>query len=439
MAVVALPMLSSVAPRRPRSLPSSIQQNKIAGQMPKAVLPQSTYQWNLVQNGGDKSSQTRRHGVHISTLCVDVLTNTFESSSPHMARLEKDNFKGSHGGAVWCYLVGGICVILKGMVVGRSQSTGNRIARLPEGLRPARPLCFAALARDAVEEGGRTVISTSLATILVTPDGDIIKIGGGTPEASIDLSAIRFCTDKGISLVDEVSVHTVDIGGTRLVTLQGRMLEQSWRLGGANKVLTSLPESCRPGKDMHFVVPGVSREGFHLVHVKPLSGTGHGGDITWKDSIWVRDRINLTGIMYEVASSAMHISVHKSDEEKEVSRLALMTDFHRRLVKKYGSVAIGLQEAFGMSQEEELNFTQFVSGTKALGYPGHMTRLWAALDDDMSGEVSYEEVLNAVKDLDASKAEQLHRKRASILSEATMDTHAPSLPDLSARLPLTAR
>lgn len=434
MTVVALPMLTTTAPQRPRILPSSIQ--KCASMLlPKDEPAQSTYQWTPVQKNRSEGPVNRRGGVFVTTLCVDFLTQTLEGSKPYMVRVEKANFAAVGGGAVWCYLIGGMCVILKGVVSGRKQSLPssvrqNLIARLPEGLRPTRPLLFAALARDVFEDGGRTVINSSLATIMITPDGEITKIGGGTPEATIDLSAIRFCTDRGISLVDEVSVHAVDIAGSRLVTLQGVLLEKSWGQGGVKKQLATLPESCRPSKELHFIVPGMSREGYHLVHVKRGIG-GKAGEIYWEDSIWIRDRINLTGVMFEVSQDALDLRLHKSSEEVEVAKQALLQDLHRRITKKYGSLDVGLKKVFSMSEADELNFTQFVSGTKLLGYPGHMTRLWSMLDEDQGGSVSYEELEHAIT---FREPEMQCRELAQIEDAAASPAPEHPLPSLSNRL-----
>jgi len=345
-----------------------------------------------------------------------------------MVRIEKANFSAVQGGAVWCYLIGGICVILKGTVTGRKRTCANSardnvIARLPEGLRPTRTLLFAALARDVYEDGGRTVINSSLATIVITPNGEISKLCGGSPEASLDLSAIRFCTDRGISLVDEVSVHAVDIAGSRLVTLQGVLLERSWQHVGAKKQLATLPESCRPERDLHFVVPGMSREGYHLVHVRPTNVKGSAGDITWKDSIWIRDRINLTGVMFEVSQDVLNLRLHKTEEEMEVAKQALMQDLRRRILKKYGSIDWGLKKAFNITEDDELNFTQFVACTKLLGYPGHMTRLWSILDEDQGGSVDYHELEAAVK----YGIPEYEEPQPCLLDEALDDSALPAI------------
>lgn len=385
-------------------LPSSVQRapgssipSAISG---KAELGQSSFQWTPVQKSRNEGSG-HKGGEFVTTLCMDFLTRTYEGAMPYMVRVEKANF-AAVGGAVWCYLVGGQCVILKGSVTGRRQmgsvsARDNVIARLPEGLRPTRPLLFAALARNVGETGGRTVIKSTMATVMASPDGDISKVGGGTPEATIDLSAIRFCTDKGISLVDQVSVHAVDVAGSRLVTLQGVLLERSWQQGGLKKQLATLPDSCRPARDLHFIVPGMSREAYHLVQVRCATEPGKAGEVLWRDSIWRRDRINLTGIIFEVDPAALQFCLHPTVDEKDVARQALIQDLHRRILRKYGGpLEYCLKKAFQITGDEELNFTQFVAATKLLGYPGHMTKLWSMLDEDQGGSVSYEELESAI-------------------------------------------
>lgn len=352
----------------------------------------------------------KRGGVFVTTLCMDFQGACFAGGTPRMVRIEKENYAPVHGGAVWSYLIGGICVVLKGIVAGKrdagKSSTAVRdlvIARLPEGLRPARPLVFAALAFDTFDDGAREIVNSSLATLMVTPNGEIIKTAGGTPQSIIDLSAIRFCTDRGISLVDEVSVHAVDVNGSRLVTLQGLLLERHWGQVGSKKQLTTLPESCRPAKDIFFVVPGLSREGFHLVHVRPVATAGAGGEIMWRDSIWLRDRINLTGVFFEVAPEAIAHSMQGTEEEREVTRQGLTRDFSRRLISKFGSIELGLHQAFGLkTADAEMNFTQFVGGIKKLGYYGNMMRLWSIFDADNSGQVSFEEVQESLLSVNQS-------------------------------------
>lgn len=403
MAAVALPMLSARAPDRPRQLPASITRSKVAAPSPRAKSSksmQSVYQWNSVQKIRHEDHVNKRGGVFVTTLCMDFQGACFAGGTPRMVRIEKENYVPVHGGAVWCYLIGGICVVLKGIVAGKRDPGDSSsavhdlvIARLPEGLRPARPLVFAALALDSFDDGAKEIVNSSLVTLLVTPNGEIIKTAGGTSQSIIDLSAIRFCTDRGISLVDEVSVHAVDVNGTRLVTLQGLLLERHWGQVGSKKQLTNLPESCRPAKDIFFIVPGLSREGFHLVHVRSVATAGAGGEIMWRDSIWRRDRINLTGVFFEVAREAIAHLMQGTEQEREVTKQALTRDFSRRLNSKYGSIENGLHTAFGLhTLDAEMNFTQFVGGIKKLGYYGTMMRLWSIFDEDASGQVSFEEV-----------------------------------------------
>lgn len=389
-------MLCSKQIGRPTTLPASITKRK-GVQQPKSsghVAFQSIFMWAPVQQAHSKKATC------VGTLAMDVASWTFEGAKPYVVRIEKDNFVAKQ--PVWCYLLGGTCVVCKGLVVGRNidgpQGSARqlRVARLPENLRPRRPLCFAALAHETMDDGGRTTTAGTLVTLVVSPDGDIVKVGGRSAEMAIDLSAVRFCKDSGISLLDEVSMHTVDVAGSRLVTLQGYLSEKTWSRGGHRKALAMLPESCQPKKDFHFIVPGLAQEGFHLILV--TSGTkgnvGVGGELHWCDSIWNRDRINLTGVMYETSARAVDTSLKsKTDEEKLVAREALMKDFHRRLHRMCGSIQMGLTKVYGIRDEEEITFQEFMAGCKTLGYHGQMTKLWAILDEDMSGKVSYEELL----------------------------------------------
>lgn len=341
---------------------------------------------------------------------MHIANKTLEGSQPYVLRIEKDHF--SSKSSAWCYLVGGTCVACKGLVQGRANGRGGiRIARLPDGLYPARPLWFAALARNphVTDVSGPGSNRYSLATLLVTPDGWITKAAGRSPEDIIDLSAIRFCTDKGISLMDEVTVHTVDAGNGRLVSLQGALRHKHWNLGDHLKPLLTLPESCRLPQPLIFIVPGTSVESYHVVSLRKLDIAGCGAEVHWCDSIWIRDRINLTGVMYEADTSALACTLMGQTEyERDVKAQVLIGDFTRCLSKKFGSVHEGLKRAFfigslnpykdkDIESSSCVNFTQFLSGCKIIGYTSNVTKLWALLDEDQSGSVDYDELLEGAR------------------------------------------
>jgi len=269
-----------------------------------------------------------------------------------------------------------------------------KIARLPRDCRPRKPLQFAATSREAYAVNGHISYSSSLVTLVVTPEGDILGVGGTEPEGTIDLSAIRFCTGKGISLVDGVSLHTLDVQGTRLVTLQGQLSNRWWNRDNRHP-LALLPESCRPPSNLHFIVTGTSAGGFHLLQVRPSFGFGCGGDLMWIDGVWNRDRLHLTGVFFEVAPDAVKHTVFAAGRE---GAAVLIHDFQQFLIRRFGSIELAWREAFDLDGSGEINFTEFGLGCKAAGYVGNATRLWAVFDDDQSGEISLAELLTGISD-----------------------------------------
>lgn len=256
-------------------------------------------------------------------------------------------------------------------------------------MRPRKPLQFAALSREAFDVGGHVAFTSSLVTLVVLPDGWICGVSTREIEGAVDLSAIRFCLGGGISLIDEVSLHTVDVSGSRIVCLQG-MLTTRYFSVHSHKPLAILPESCRPPQELPFVVAG-TRSGFNLLMVRALRGGGVGGDIMWRDSYWNHDNISLTGLMYEVHPEVLSISTLNSTWTGESLKI-FVRDFQQFLVRKFGSVEAAWATAFDLDGSGAINFTEFSLGCKAAGYVGNATRLWAALDEDHSGEISLEEL-----------------------------------------------
>lgn len=334
-------------------------------------------------------------GTYVNTLSMDVANKTFEGASCHLMRLEP-SFSTARE-SLWCYLVGGNFVICKGVVVGicpRDHDPANgrnmRIARLPVELRPNEPLQFAALSREAYDVGGHVAYSSQLVTLVVTPDGWIMGVASKEVEGAIDLSAIRFCIGKGISLIDGVSLHTCDIAGTRMVTLQGSLTERFFAMH-RHKPLALLPESCRPPCELPFIVAGSSPGGFHLLIAYPSHGFGCGGDLLWRDSIWNHDKVSLTGIMYEVSHDAVQHSTLDTKWAGESQKI-FVEDFQKFLIRRFGDIESAWEQAFDTDGSGAINFTEFGLGCKMAGFVGNATRLWAALDEDRSGEISMDEL-----------------------------------------------
>lgn len=294
-----------------------------------------------------------------------------------------------------CCLVGGNLVLCRGLVrIVCPQDHDAQIARLPEGLRPHYTLQFCGLCES---RSG----ASSLVTLVVTPDGWVRGVSVHGAEGAIDLSGIRFGTCRGLSITDEVRLHTTNVGPTRIVLLQGRLTERFFEDHVSNgnhglKPLAVLPQSCRPPAQLGFVVPGSRGGGFHLVHIRPSNcSSGVGGDVVWADSIWYHDEICLSGVMYEVAPEAMQISIDIEDWS-ETRRQIVVSDFQKKLVRKFNSIEVAWREAFDLDNSMSINFTEFGAGCKSVGFCGNVTRLWSMLDIDGSGEITMDELYTEV-------------------------------------------
>jgi len=349
---------------------------------------QSAYHWRPVQIrehcfASDQPGRTL--GTYVNTLSFNLAPQTLQGAKPLQIRFAAGNFTAQ--GAVWCYILEDSFVQCRGVVIGTCPKTHDpengrniRICRLPVEARPRRGLQFAALSREAYDVGGHITYTSSRVALTVTPDGWICGHSTREMEGAIDLSAIRFCKQGGISLTDEVTLHTVDVRGSRLVCLQGHLSECFYVLQ-SKRPLAMLPESCRPKEVLHFVTPGSGPGAFHLIQVRPTQGSGIGGDLMWKDGVWNHDQVHLTGIMYEVSADALSLSFLDASWSQEILRI-FVAEFQKFLMAKFGSIDDAWDEAFDLNGLGVVNFTQFSVGCKKAGYVGNATRLWAAINDD---------------------------------------------------------
>jgi len=362
---------------------------------------QATYHWRPVQvkehEGRANTDAGHTLGTYVNSLSYNISVQTLNHAKPLHIRLEPKNFTAQ--GSLWCYLAGDGMIICRGVVVGICSKTHDpengrnvRIARLPLEARPRRGLQFAALSREAYDVGGHVTYTSSLVTLTVTPDGWICGFSRSEMEGAIDLSAVRFCINGGISLTDEVSIHTADVGPSRLVCLQGTLSDRFFVVD-SKKPLAMLPESCRPPKEIPFIVSGGGPGSFNLMIARPLRGGGIGGDLMWRDGVWNHDVIHTSGIMYEVAADAMPFSLVNASWAPEILKV-FVGEFQKFLIAKFGSIEEAWEDAFDTDGSGEINFTEFSLGCKKAGYVGNATRLWAALDEDRGGSISLDE-LNA--------------------------------------------
>lgn len=377
-------------------LPASLERAQLPAKEVEQI--QSTYHWRPCQirehcYAADLPGHTL--GTYVNTMSFTLPKETLQGAKPLQVRLAPENFTAQ--GSVWCYLMEDSFIQCRGVVIGTCPKTHDpengrniRICRLPVEARPRRGLQFAALSREAYDVGGHVTYTSSRVTLTVTPDGWICGHSTREMQGAIDLSAVRFCKTGGLSLTDEVTLHTVDVGGSRLVCLQGH-LHECFFASDSKRPVAMLPESCRPQEVLSFVTAGSGPGAFHLVQLRPIRGSGIGGDLMWKDGVWSHDQVHLTGIMYEVNPDALQFSFLDASWTPEILRI-FVAEFQKFLISKFGGIEEAWDEAFDLTGEGVVNFTQFSMGCKKAGYVGNATRLWAALCEDGGGEIKLEEL-----------------------------------------------
>jgi len=329
-------------------------------------------------------------GRHITTLHISV---DVEGATWQDMPMAAGAFQAVRERSPRACLAGGSVVFCRGMVAGVCPQGHNRpesgpevhdasIAQLPEGMRPLRPLCFAAVSRDSRDE---------LVALVVRPDGWVQGFGRGQAAGVLDLSAVRFSIDRGIALVDEVRMHTCDFAGIRMVMLQGHLATRSFKVHTDTR-LGLLPKACRPHSDQAFVVAGVRAGNFHLVIAQSSEAFGVGGELIWADSLWrYADEINLSGIIYVASAEAMRLSLDYS-ETGHNRKVIVVTEFQDYIRRKYGSIERAWYEAFDLDGNGCINFTEFGFGCKKAGYVGNIGRVWGLLDTNQSGEITKDEL-----------------------------------------------
>lgn len=391
----------AVRAKPPKTLPPSI---SVGGVRHEPEPPQMGYHWGPIQvPHHERDANLVSGGTFIKTLSFNYQKALIAEAQADIIRPATSNFREK--GTLFCYLAGGkgavgcmdSLVFCRGTVFGSVSPTSEdrsklRLALLPAHMCPTRNLQFAGLLREGGDQ-------TCLVTLLVTPDGWIRVTSSRAARGEIDLSAIRYCLGKGIALVDEVRVHTVDIAGTRYVSLQGELHTRSFKRH-SKSALALLPESCRPPACMPFIVSGSTLGGFHLIDVRPSTGIGWcqgiGGDLKWRDSVWIREPLHLSGIVYEVAPEAVKATTLESKWCGESANV-FISDFRRFLERKFGSVEDAWKIAFDRNGDDVLQLDEFVQACKNVGYVGNVMRIWVILDTDGSGTLSLDEVIEPEK------------------------------------------
>mmetsp|Transcript_113028 Transcript_113028/g.200349 ORF Transcript_113028/g.200349 Transcript_113028/m.200349 type:complete len:550 (+) Transcript_113028:94-1743(+) len=362
-----------------------------------STLSHSPYHWSPIQR--------RQHGFIEGKYFMGTYVNTLsmnfdiEDATWQEMDMAPDNFLIVT--APLCTVVGGKLVICNGMVNGifrqdHSSAEGKNayIARLPEGLRPRAALQFAALGRIDTKcalsaQPKEATSDTVLVWLVVTPDGWIQGVARHEARCIVDLSAVRFCLGRGIAIADEVRLHSCDFGGSRMVVLQGILDRRIFSQHGMMR-LTYLPQACRPKTETVFATSGRRAGGYHLITVKPTDTIGFGAEIIWSDSIWEHDGINLSGVAFEAAAESLQHSLEVAQWTENRKKI-IVSEFQKFILKRFESFDTAWQEAFDIDHLGYINFTKFGHGCRKSGYTGNLSRLWAMLDDDQSGEITLDE------------------------------------------------
>lgn len=453
------PQRSGAVP--PRALPPSVTRGAANRVAPLPETASHAFQWTpyhvrmnepSVCSTSHTTLAAHGKGTYVNTLTLELRKETYKGATPHVLRLDPEYFVPKYG-KPWVYLLNGSTpmVVVKGVVVCTAAAAHEGrngplvVARLPENMRPPRDLRFAVLARDQVP--GATTQS-KLVILVAMPDGNVVIEGGrsGQDEVSrgmlLDLSAIRFCRGNGIALIDDVHLYMCDIGGTRVICIQGTMSERFFNVNG-RKPLALLPQSCRIRQETFFISPGTSG-GFHLLQVRPLTdkGVNGSGEVVWKDSKWHRDQICVNGLMWEATEEAALLDNPMAATQATESQVICIMDFQRYLIRRFGSIQSAWDDAFDTDGSGSLNFTEFGLGCKATGFVGNATKLWAALDIDRSGEISLEELganteemLAEARDNTRRRLEEVKVLEAKEMKELEdLSTACPSPNDMHSRL-----
>jgi hypothetical protein len=119
--------------------------------------------------------------------------------------------------------------------------------------------------------------------------------------------------------------------------------------------------------------------------------------------------------MYEVSPKTALIPNPMDAYEVTESQIIAIKDFHRYLIRKFGTIQVAWDKAFDTDGSGDINFTEFGIGCKAAGYVGNASRLWCVLDDDLSGEISLQEL--------SQDADQLIEKKREAMKQHKQEMH----------------
>lgn len=376
------------------------------------IAPFKPYPWQPVQSrvhtdtGDDVAPYFQ--GTYVDTLSVDMNCHGAEA---HSLRLGQ-GVESLHSWEITSSLVAENLVVCKGIALVACaprfdpRSGWNfRIGKLPRTMRPEQALHFAAVSKQAETIAGHQSSNSHLLHVIVGPDGWLYGMGLKDTHGAIDMSGIRFCIGRSMSLTDNVKLYSCEINNKRFISLQGDLNDRCYS-NFSSKALMSLVPACRPPRELNFIVVGHRAGCFHLLRLKPSCRADLPNDLFWLDSLWNTDKIHCTGVFYEVAKEALEYSVMGQQWSTEHSRVFLR-DFQAQLIRCFGSIDEAWTNWFDLDGSGDINFTEFCGGCKKAGYVGNPMRLWVLLDEDGSGDISLEELKDGTDTLEVDS----HAKR----------------------------
>lgn len=346
------------------------------------------FKWVPIQALELAADDTYFRGAHVNSLSP-ILKPGPEIHWTHM-----DTTKAGKVSELSCCLVGSKMVFCRGLVKCLDATPGVRIAQLPPSMLPSGTLTFAVLC-DGPEEQG-----LSLGRLKVARDGwlyvESVKCG-----CLIDLGGVRFAIGGGLPLAESVQVFACNLSSQRLVMLQGMVSEKVFDLWPGDPLI-KLPPDFKPPATCPFVVPGARSGGFHLIDIAPSLSGGH---LCWRDSVWNRDEIELTGVTYELNATGANLGCLPSaliGTWSSARRNIVISDFHKFVASKFGSLE-SAWEAYNVYGDGQVDFKDFTEGCKIAKFSGNICRLWSMLDVQKAGIITYEEFLGSCSNGSPSK------------------------------------
>jgi len=371
-------------------------------------VPHRGYQWVPTQvrehsfTAEFSPDGTYFNGTFVNTLTsqIDVDDAMWHDIPVPMPRYGQAAFRARQ--PLRCCLVNEDYVFCRGLAVGvvtednQLEDGGVPMCCLPDGMRPRDTLRFAAWARDIMHDGA----AAQLVMLDARPDGWIRCFGKSGVKCAIDLSAVRFSISPGLSLIDSVRFHALNVGSRRMVMLQGVLDPRALSSGPA--LLAPLKPGLRPCRATPFVATGSRWGRFHLMLVRPTKGRRSGGDLVWCDSKWQgTDEVSLSGIFYDVDPEELRFPLELESWTPN-KRTLVVADFHTILHARYGNLKCAWRKAFNLEGLDEIDFGAFSAGCKSAGYAGDAVRLWAMLDPGHCGRIGFDEFAVEPEDFEVS-------------------------------------